>query len=204
MTADSRRLRSQLWFDDLVDPAESAVYIEPFAKHGVTRAELQSGRPVIGIAQTGSEVSPCNLIHVELAARVKAGIRDAGGTPLEFPVHPLQETLRRPTAALDRNLSYLGRPDAQQLEPRPTDRHRRRTLRGEALGLSLPGCADTPRRWPRVPEALCPSLALIRVTCGPRRGGLSQCRSSGSTPDEQSEYGRRAPVLQPEPRSVPR
>jgi dihydroxy-acid dehydratase len=102
------RRRSAHWFDDLDDPAESAVYIEPFAKRGWSRAELQSGRPVIGIAQTGSDVAPCNQIHVELAERVKDGVRQAGGIPLEFPVHPLQETLRRPTAALDRNLAYLG------------------------------------------------------------------------------------------------
>lgn len=90
------------------DPAETGVYLERFNNYGITRAELQSGKPVIGIAQTGSDLAPCNRHHIQLAARVKDGIRDAGGIPFEFPVHPLQETCRRPTAALDRNLAYLG------------------------------------------------------------------------------------------------
>lgn len=102
------RLRSEIWFNDLSEPAETAIYLERFANYGFTREELQSGRPIIGIAQSGSELSPCNFIHVRLADRVKAGIRDAGGIPLEFPMHPIQETVRRPTAALDRNLAYLG------------------------------------------------------------------------------------------------
>jgi dihydroxy-acid dehydratase len=103
-----KHLRSRIWFNDLEDPAESAVYIERFTNYGITREELQSDRPIVGIAQTGSDLSPCNRIHVELAARIKDGIRDAGGVPFEFPVHPIQETCRRPTAALDRNLAYLG------------------------------------------------------------------------------------------------
>ena len=103
-----KRLRSEIWFNDLEEPGETAVYIERFTNYGITREELQSARPIIGIAQTGSDLSPCNRIHVELAARVKAGIRDAGGIPFEFPVHPIQESCRRPTAALDRNLAYLG------------------------------------------------------------------------------------------------
>ncbi|MFM9726393.1 dihydroxy-acid dehydratase, partial [Streptomyces scabiei] len=74
----------------------------------LTRAELQSGRPIIGIAQTGSDLAPCNRHHLDLAVRVKDGIRDAGGVPIEFPLHPIQETGKRPTAALDRNLAYLG------------------------------------------------------------------------------------------------
>jgi dihydroxy-acid dehydratase len=101
-------LRSDLWFRDTRDPAETAVYLERFSNYGITRGELQSGRPVIGIAQTGSDLAPCNRIHLALAERVRDGVRDAGGLPMEFPVHPLQETLRRPTAALDRNLAYLG------------------------------------------------------------------------------------------------
>jgi dihydroxy-acid dehydratase len=104
----AERLRSQAWFDDLVEPTETAIYIERFGNYGITRGELQSGRPIIGIAQTGSDIAPCNRIHLTLAARVKDGIRDAGGVPFEFPVHPIQETVRRPTAALDRNLAYLG------------------------------------------------------------------------------------------------
>jgi dihydroxy-acid dehydratase len=101
-------LRSEIWFNDREEPGETAVYIERFTNYGITREEMQSARPIIGIAQTGSDLSPCNRIHVELAARVKDGIRDAGGVPFEFPVHPIQESCRRPTAALDRNLAYLG------------------------------------------------------------------------------------------------
>src|SRR5580700_6420001 len=104
----TKRLRSEIWFNDTAEPGETAVYIERYGNYGITRKELQSGRPVIGIAQTGSDLSPCNRIHVELAARVKDGIRDAGGVPFEFPVHPIQESCRRPTAALDRNLAYLA------------------------------------------------------------------------------------------------
>src|SRR5580700_9018654 len=104
----TKRLRSEIWFNDREDPGESAIYIERFTNYGITREELQSARPIIGIAQTGSDLSPCNRIHVELAERVKAGIRDAGGVPFEFPIHPIQESCRRPTAALDRNLAYLG------------------------------------------------------------------------------------------------
>ena len=104
----TKRLRSEIWFNDLLEPAESAIYLARFANYGVTREELQSGRPVIGIAQSGSDISPCNRHHLALADRIKAGIRDAGGIPLEFPVHPIQESIRRPTAALDRNLAYLG------------------------------------------------------------------------------------------------
>jgi xylonate dehydratase len=103
-----RRLRSQLWFDDRADPSLTALYLERYLNYGLTRQELQSGRPVIGIAQTGSDLVPCNRHHLQLALRVKDGVRDAGGIPLEFPVHPLQETGKRPTAALDRNLAYLG------------------------------------------------------------------------------------------------
>jgi dihydroxy-acid dehydratase len=103
-----KRLRSEIWLNDREEPGETAVYIERFTNYGITRGELQSARPMIGIAQTGSDLSPCNRHHVQLAARVKDGIRDAGGIPFEFPVHPIQETCRRPTAALDRNLAYLG------------------------------------------------------------------------------------------------
>jgi dihydroxy-acid dehydratase len=86
----------------------TALYLERYLNYGLTRAELTSGRPIIGIAQTGSDLSPCNRHHLELAQRVRAGIRDAGGIAIEFPVHPIQETGKRPTAALDRNLAYLG------------------------------------------------------------------------------------------------
>ena len=102
------RLRSRLWFHDLDDPDNTAIHIERYMNFGITRGELQSGSPIIGIAQSGSDLSPCNRVHLRLAERVQAGIRAAGGVPLEFPVHPIQETGKRPTAALDRNLAYLG------------------------------------------------------------------------------------------------
>lgn len=102
------RLRSRNWFDNVMNPGMTAIYIERFPNQGITREEMQSGKPVIGIAQTGSDLVPCNRHHLQLAARIRDGIRDAGGIPFEFPVHPLQESCRRPTAALDRNLAYLG------------------------------------------------------------------------------------------------
>jgi len=103
-----RRLRSQLWFDNPDNPGMTALYLERYLNYGLTRAELTSGKPIIGIAQTGSDLSPCNRHHLELAKRVREGIHDAGGLAFEFPVHPIQETGKRPTAALDRNLAYLG------------------------------------------------------------------------------------------------
>src|SRR6476619_6409409 len=104
----SRRLRSQLWFDNPENPGMTALYLERYLNWGLTREELQSGRPIIGIAQSGSDLSPCNRSHLENAKRVREGIRSAGGIAFEFPVHPIQETGKRPTAALDRNLAYLG------------------------------------------------------------------------------------------------
>src|SRR5499425_298801 len=102
------KLRSQLWFDNPEDPEMTALYLERYMNWGLTREELQSGRPLIGIAQTGSDLAPCNRHHLVLAQRVREGIREAGGIVLEFPVHPIQETGKRPTAGLDRNLAYLG------------------------------------------------------------------------------------------------
>jgi dihydroxy-acid dehydratase len=103
-----RSLRSRRWFDNPSNPGMTALYLERYMNFGITRDELQSGKPIVGIAQTGSDLAPCNRHHIELAKRVRDGIRDAGGIPLEFPVHPIQETGKRPTAALDRNLAYLG------------------------------------------------------------------------------------------------
>src|SRR5476651_2568333 len=103
-----RRLRSQLWFDNPDNPGMTALYLERYLNYGLTKQELTSGKPIIGIAQTGSDLSPCNRHHLELAERVRAGVQSAGGIAFEFPVHPLQETGKRPTAALDRNLAYLG------------------------------------------------------------------------------------------------
>jgi xylonate dehydratase len=103
-----RRLRSQLWFDNPDNPGMTALYLERYLNYGLTSAELRSGKPIIGIAQTGSDLSPCNRHHLELAKRVREGIRASGGIAFEFPCHPIQETGKRPTAALDRNLAYLG------------------------------------------------------------------------------------------------
>jgi dihydroxy-acid dehydratase len=107
-TNGARRLRSQAWFDNPANIDMTALYLERQLNFGWTREELQSGRPIIGIAQTGSDLSPCNRHHIVLAERVREGIREMGAIALEFPVHPIQETLKRPTAALDRNLSYLS------------------------------------------------------------------------------------------------
>ncbi|HEY1130838.1 MAG TPA: IlvD/Edd family dehydratase [Roseateles sp.] len=103
-----KRLRSQDWFDNPDHVDMTALYLERFMNYGLTPQELRSGRPVIGIAQSGSDLSPCNRIHLDLARRVREGIRDAGGIAMEFPLHPIFENCRRPTAALDRNLAYLG------------------------------------------------------------------------------------------------
>ncbi len=105
---DRKRLRSQDWFDNSGNPDMTSLYMERYLNFGLTQGELRSGRPIIGIAQTGSDLSPCNRHHMDLAVRVKEGIRDAGGVALEFPIHPIQETGKRPTAALDRNLAYLS------------------------------------------------------------------------------------------------
>lgn len=102
------RLRSRDWFANVERMDMTALYLERFMNYGITPEELRSGRPIIGIAQSGSDLSPCNRIHLELAKRTRDGIRDAGGVPIEFPVHPIFENCRRPTAALDRNLLYLG------------------------------------------------------------------------------------------------
>ncbi|MBV9218393.1 MAG: dihydroxy-acid dehydratase, partial [Methylobacteriaceae bacterium] len=103
-----RRLRSTFWFDNPDNPGMTALYIERYLNFGLTPGELRSGKPIIGIAQTGSDLSPCNRHHIELAKRVREGITSKGGIAFEFPVHPIQETGKRPTAELDRNLAYLG------------------------------------------------------------------------------------------------
>jgi dihydroxy-acid dehydratase len=102
------KLRSRAWFDNPDNPDMTALYLERYMNFGVSREELQSDKPIIGIAQTGSDLSPCNRHHIVLAERVREGIREAGGIAIEFPVHPIQETGKRPTAGLDRNLAYLG------------------------------------------------------------------------------------------------
>lgn len=108
MTDTPKPLRSRAWFDNPANPDMTALYLERYLNFGLSVAELQSNRPIIGIAQTGSDLAPCNRHHLVLAERVRDGIRDAGGIPLEFPIHPIQETGKRPTAAIDRNLAYLS------------------------------------------------------------------------------------------------
>ena len=107
-TRAGKRFRSQEWFDNPNNPGMTALYVERYQNQTYSREELQGEKPIIGIAQTGSDLAPCNKIHVFLMDRIKAGIRTAGGIPMEFPVHPIQETGKRPTAALDRNLAYLS------------------------------------------------------------------------------------------------
>ncbi|WP_448097218.1 IlvD/Edd family dehydratase [Luteibacter yeojuensis] len=108
MTQTTSPLRSRAWFDNLENIDMTALYLERYLNFGLSLEELRSGKPIIGIAQTGSDLSPCNRHHVVLAERVREGIREAGGIALEFPVHPIQETGKRPTAGLDRNLAYLS------------------------------------------------------------------------------------------------
>ncbi len=110
MSKESKKLkyRSQNWFDNPNNADMTALYLERYLNYGLTRGELQGGKPIIGIAQTGSDLSPCNRAHVDLVKRVRDGIIASGGIPLEFPVHPIQETGKRPTASLDRNLAYLS------------------------------------------------------------------------------------------------
>src|SRR5690606_3250980 len=101
-------LRSKAWFDNPDNADMTALYVERTMNFGLTLDELQSGKPIIGIAQSGSDLSPCNRHHIYLAERVREGIREAGGIAFEFPLHPIQETCKRPTASLDRNLAYLS------------------------------------------------------------------------------------------------
>jgi dihydroxy-acid dehydratase len=107
-TPNKPQLRSRAWFDNPASPDMTALYLERYLNYGLSIEELQSDRPIIGIAQTGSDLSPCNRHHLVLASRLRDGIREAGGIPIEFPMHPIQETGKRPTAGLDRNLAYLG------------------------------------------------------------------------------------------------
>jgi dihydroxy-acid dehydratase len=107
-STSKRDLRSKAWFDNPDNADMTAIYLERTMNYGLTLEELQSGKPIIGIAQSGSDIAPCNRHHLVLAERVREGIREAGGIAFEFPVHPIQETCKRPTASLDRNLQYLG------------------------------------------------------------------------------------------------
>src|SRR5947209_13798784 len=108
MRTPARPFRSREWFDASGRPDMTALYLERYMNDAFTREELRCGKPIIGISQSGSDLVPCNRVHVRLVERVKEGIRDGGGIPMEFPSHPIFENCRRPTAALDRNLAYLG------------------------------------------------------------------------------------------------
>jgi dihydroxy-acid dehydratase len=161
----SRRLRSRAWFDNPEHPDMTALYIERYMNYGLSLEELQSGRPIIGIAQSGSDLVPCNRHHLVLAERVKAGIRDAGGIPIEFPTHPIQETGKRPTAGLDRNLAYLGLVEILYGYP----------LDGVVLTI---GCDKT------TPAALMAAATVnipaIALSVGPMLNGWFQGKRTGS------------------------
>ena len=160
-----KKLRSRSWFDDPLDPGMTALYIERYMNFGLTREELQSGKPIVGIAQTGSDLSPCNRIHQSLAERMREGIREAGGIPLEFPVHPIQESGRRPTAAIDRNLAYLGL--VEILHGYPID------------GVILTtGCDKTTPA--QIMAAATANLPAISLNGGPMLNGWWEGRRSGS------------------------
>ena len=165
MSESGPRLRSQIWFHDLGDPDSTALHIERYMNFGITREELQSGNPIIGIAQSGSDLSPCNRVHLRLAERVQAGVRTAGGVPLEFPVHPIQETGKRPTAALDRNLAYLGL--VEVLHGYPLD--------GVVLTT---GCDKTTPS--QLMAAATVNIPAIVLSGGPMLDGWYQGRLSGS------------------------
>src|SRR5579863_5622387 len=158
-------LRSRAWFDDPDNADMTALYLERYMNFGLTLRELQSGRPIVGIAQTGSDLSPCNRHHLVLAERVREGIRDAGGIPIEFPVHPIQETGKRPTAGLDRNLAYLGLVEVLYGYP----------LDGVVLTI---GCDKT------TPAALMAAatvnLPAIALSVGPMLNGWHQGERTGS------------------------
>lgn len=167
MTKKPENLRSTQWFNDSGDPGMTALYLERYLNYGLTAEELQSGRPIIGIAQTGSDLSPCNRHHIVLADRLRDGIRDAGGIPIEFPVHPIQETGRRPTAALDRNLQCLTL--IEVLHGYPLD--------GVVLTT---GCDKTTPAL--IMGAASVDLPAIALSVGPMLNGdyLGQCVGSGT------------------------
>src|SRR4028118_970107 len=158
----ARRFRSSDWLNDAYRRDQTALYLERYMNYGITPDELRSGRPVVGIAQSGSDLSPCNRHHLDLAVRVKEGIRDAGGIPMEFPVHPIFENCRRPTAALARNLSYPGLL-AAPVGPRPPP-----------AGVPPPPdlrALPPPDRRPR-PEPLLPGSRGDALRLPDRRRGL--------------------------------
>jgi dihydroxy-acid dehydratase len=158
-------LRSRAWFDNPANPDMTALYLERYLNYGLSLEELRSGRPIIGIAQTGSDLSPCNRHHLVLAERVREGIRTAGGIALEFPVHPIQETGKRPTAALDRNLAYLGLVEVLYGYP----------LDGVVLTI---GCDKTTPAC--LMAAATVDLPAIALSVGPMLNGWFRGRRTGS------------------------
>jgi dihydroxy-acid dehydratase len=159
------KLRSQAWFDNPDNPGMTALYLERYGNFGLTRDELQSGKPIIGIAQTGSDLSPCNRHHIELAKRVREGIVSKGGICFEFPVHPIQETGRRPTAMIDRNLAYLGL--VETLHGYPLD--------GVVLTI---GCDKTTPALLMAAAAV--NIPAIALSVGPMLNGYHNGKRSGS------------------------
>lgn len=160
-----KKLRSQLWFNNPDNQEMTALYLERYLNYGLTREELQSGKPIIAIAQTGSDLSPCNRHHIELAKRVRDGVISAGGTVIEVPVHPIQETGKRPTAMLDRNLAYLSL--VETLYGYPLD--------GVVLTI---GCdKTTPALLMAASTVNIPSIAL---SVGPMLNGWFQGKRTGS------------------------
>ncbi len=159
------KLRSQAWFDNPDNPGMTALYMERYGNYGLTREEIQSGKPIIGIAQTGSDLSPCNRHHIELAKRVREGIRSEGGICFEFPVHPIQETGRRPTAMIDRNLAYLGL--VETLHGYPLD--------GVVLTI---GCDKTTPALLMAAAAV--NLPAIALSVGPMLNGYYKGERAGS------------------------
>ena len=158
-------LRSRAWFDNPENPDMTALYLERYLNYGLTRRELQSDKPIIGIAQTGSDLSPCNRHHLVLAERVREGIREAGGIAMEFPVHPIQETGKRPTAGLDRNLAYLGL--VESLYGYPLD--------GVVLTI---GCDKTTPAC--LMAAATVDIPAIALSVGPMLTGWHKCERTGS------------------------
>ncbi|BFZ55513.1 hypothetical protein PYCC9005_002554 [Savitreella phatthalungensis] len=158
-------LRSLKWFNNHDNPGMTALYLERYLNFGLTIPELQSGKPIIGIAQTGSDLSPCNRHHLTLAERVREGIRTAGGIAMEFPCHPIQETGKRPTASLDRNLSYLGLVEILYGYP----------LDGVVL---LTGCDKTTPAMLMAAATI--NIPAIVLNVGPMLNGYWQDRLTGS------------------------
>src|SRR5512141_3090126 len=160
-----RKLRSSEWFNNPHNPGMTALYLERYLNYGLTRHELQSGKPIIGIAQTGNDLSPCNRHHLELAHRVREGIREAGGIAMEFPVHPIQETGKRPTAGLDRNLAYLGLVEVRYGYP----------LDGVVLTI---GCDKTTPAC--LMGAATVNIPAIALSVGPMLNGWHEGKRTGS------------------------